>query len=97
MNINNFKYFDANDARNKTGLYVDKKKDELIDYVFAYGIIPAVNGGEYSCSVVIDANTYPQSVRYVTTDKLKKLGYEVEWWSACITEGNKIKLLIKWN
>lgn len=96
MDINNFKYFDANDARNKSDSYVNKKKDELIDYVFAYGIIPAVNGGEYSCSVVVDIHMYPQQVRDITEHELKKLDYKTSW-STYIESGDKLRLTIKWN
>lgn len=77
MSTEKVKYFNAEEARNKSDMYTKTKVDELIDNIFTYGIIDAVNGGEYSCQVSIDHTKYPLHVRCKAMEELKSLGYNV--------------------
>ena len=103
MSTEKIKYFDAEGARSKSDMYTKTKVNELIDDIFTYGIIDAVNGGEYSCQFSIDHTKYPQHVRYKTVEELEKMGYNVSFLTR--TDANdpkhepftdKTKLNINW-
>ena len=104
MSTEKIKFFDADEARSKSDMYTRKKVNELIDDIFTYGIIDAVNRGEYSCQFAIDHTKYPQNVRYKAMEELKGMGYDVGFLTRTNTNDpkhesytDKTKMEIKWN
>ena len=77
MSTEKIKFFDADEARSKSDMYTKAKVDDLLDYIFTYGIIDAVNEGEYSCQFSIDHTQYPLHIRCKAMEELKGMGYDV--------------------
>lgn len=104
MSTEKVKYFNAEEARSKSEMYTKTKVDELIDNIFTYGIIDAVNRGEYSCQFSIDHTQYPQHVRYKAMEELEKMGYHAKFLMKVYPNDmrmkqyeDKTKMEINWN
>ena len=106
--MKDFDIIDANEAKSRSDEACDKYTTEYLEKIFKEGIFPAIDKGEYKCSIqffdktslsrMVGSKDCPERV----LKKLRNLGYKVEYGSSCYDQRDgyqidRSKLEISWN
>ena len=106
--MKNFDIIDAHEAKSRSDEVSDKNSLEYLEKIFKEGIFPAIDKGEYKCSIqffdktdisgIVGSKDCPERV----LKKLRDIGYKVDYGSSCYDQRDgylidKSKLEISWN
>ena len=103
----NFDIIDASEAKLRSDEVCDRNMSEYFEKIFKEGILPAIDKGEYKCSIqffdksavskMVGSKDCPEKV----LKKLRDLGYKVDYGTSCYDQRDgyqtdKSKLEISW-